>query len=164
MAVYFIRAGLDGDVKIGTSANPIKRLQGLQTGHAQKLFLIRLLDGGKPEERELHERFNDHRKYGEWFSFVPAMMADVGLMDIPDTTVRRRSPPPHDGSIRGRSRYAIYSAGGVNELARHLDVSPAAISVWTRVPAHHIPRIEALTGISGREMRPDIYPSPSEAA
>ena len=53
---------------------------------------------------------------------------------------------------------AIEAAGGVRALARAVGVSQPAISTWKRVPADRVLSIEALTGVSRRELRPDLYP------
>ena len=49
-------------------------------------------------------------------------------------------------------------AGGPSKVAQHLGIVASAVTQWTRVPARHVPRLEALTGIPGREIRPDLYP------
>ena len=52
----------------------------------------------------------------------------------------------------------IKMAGGPSKLARHLGVSPQAISQWKRVPLNHVFAIEKLTDIPRYELRPDVYP------
>lgn len=51
----------------------------------------------------------------------------------------------------------LVAAGGPSKLAAELDIVPSAVTQWTRVPAKYLPKIEHLTGIPGREMRPDLY-------
>lgn len=53
---------------------------------------------------------------------------------------------------------AIEAAGGVRALARAVGVSQPAISTWKRVPADRVLSVEALTGVSRGELRPDLYP------
>ncbi len=53
---------------------------------------------------------------------------------------------------------AIGSVGGVRALARSLGISQPAISSWKRVPADRVLSVEATTGISRSDLRPDIYP------
>jgi TorA maturation chaperone TorD/DNA-binding transcriptional regulator YdaS (Cro superfamily) len=53
---------------------------------------------------------------------------------------------------------AIDAAGGVRALARAVGVSQPAISSWKRVPADRVLSVEASSGISRSELRPDIYP------
>lgn len=47
--------------------------------------------------------------------------------------------------------------GGPGRLARMLDLSPAAVSNWRRVPPRWLPRIERLTDVGARALRPDLY-------
>ena len=53
---------------------------------------------------------------------------------------------------------ALDAAGGPVKLARALGIVPSAVTQWTRVPPRHLPRVEKLTGMSGEELRPDLYP------
>lgn len=57
---------------------------------------------------------------------------------------------------------AIAAAGSQSALARKLGVSQNAVSRWQRglspLPAEHVQAVEAATGISRHELRPDIYP------
>ena len=57
---------------------------------------------------------------------------------------------------------AITQAGGISRLARLLGLTQPTVSVWKRVPAHHVIDVEALTGISRRQLRPDLYDVPEE--
>lgn len=52
---------------------------------------------------------------------------------------------------------ALDAAGGPVKLARALGIVPSAVTQWTRVPPRHLPRVEQITGIAGRELRPDLY-------
>ena len=61
---------------------------------------------------------------------------------------------------------AIKAAGGVNNLAEFIGVTPSAISQWTQTPAERVLKVEAASGTPRHELRPDIYPppEPDEAA
>lgn len=59
---------------------------------------------------------------------------------------------------------AIGSVGGVRALARSLGISQPAISSWKRVPADRVLSVEATTGVSRSDLRPDIYPQSVDAA
>lgn len=59
---------------------------------------------------------------------------------------------------------AIDNVGGVRALARSLGISQPAISSWKRVPADRVLSVEATTGISRNDLRPDLYPPPDQAA
>lgn len=53
---------------------------------------------------------------------------------------------------------AIGAVGGVRALARSLGVSQPAVSNWKRVPADRVLSVEATTGVSRSDLRPDLYP------
>jgi len=52
---------------------------------------------------------------------------------------------------------AIDVAGGVAQLARKIGVAQPSVSNWNRVPAARVIAVEAATGISRQELRPDLY-------
>lgn len=52
----------------------------------------------------------------------------------------------------------LKAVGGCGALSRVLGVNLSAVAHWQNVPAHRLPLLEALTGIPGPEMRPDLYP------
>lgn len=69
--VYFIQHGY-GSIKIGVSDNPEERCKQLQTGNQKKLRVICKFPFERRRtaldlERELHEKFKEHRLEGEWF-------------------------------------------------------------------------------------------------
>lgn len=54
---------------------------------------------------------------------------------------------------------AIRKAGGVAALAKGIEVTNSAPSMWKkrgRVPAEHCPAIERMTGVRCEELRPDV--------
>ena len=88
MAVYLIRAGVTGPVKLGHASScedALRRLAALQVAHWETLHLLRMWEGDERAEGQLHARFADLRIRGEWFGFSRLMLADVGLpvIDIP---------------------------------------------------------------------------------
>jgi DNA-binding transcriptional regulator YdaS (Cro superfamily) len=57
--------------------------------------------------------------------------------------------------------------GGQSALARALDCTPQAVQKMCstgRVPAERVLDIERASGISRRELRPDLYPAEQAAA
>jgi DNA-binding transcriptional regulator YdaS (Cro superfamily) len=52
---------------------------------------------------------------------------------------------------------AINAAGTARELARRIGVSPAAISVWPKVPVNRVRPVERATGVHRTVLRPDIF-------
>ncbi len=69
MYVYYIRNKDTGNVKIGISGNPGKRLKQLQTGCDGKLELIAVkkAENKFKDESTEHDRLQDHLLNGEWF-------------------------------------------------------------------------------------------------
>lgn len=65
--VYFIQAGEDGPIKIGTSKNPLARMKSLQSATAETLVLLGTIKGGHQVERKWHNDHKTHRISGEWF-------------------------------------------------------------------------------------------------
>lgn len=78
--IYFIRDTASGDIKIGFSGNPSRRLAILQTGHANHLELLGVISGSLTEEQALHERFANSHKRGEWFRPTPDLVDFVAAL------------------------------------------------------------------------------------
>lgn len=49
-------------------------------------------------------------------------------------------------------------AGGQAELAKRIGVTAQAISQWDEVPPLRVLAVEAASGVSRHELRPDLYP------
>lgn len=90
MAVYFIRCGDGGLVKIGYAVNPNRRLTLLQTGNPERLTLMRVADGDRSTEAALHKHFAAQRVTGEWFAFSEQMLT-IGI-DAPGATPLPKRP------------------------------------------------------------------------
>ena len=52
---------------------------------------------------------------------------------------------------------AIAVAGGVGSLARKIGIAQPSVSNWSRVPAERVLTVEAVTGVSRVELRPDLF-------
>lgn len=77
MFLYVIRQGQDGPVKIGCATDPGTRLQSMQSGNPDPLFLLGVCRGGRGAERMLLSVFKPYRLRGEWFKPVPEIMSFV---------------------------------------------------------------------------------------
>jgi TorA maturation chaperone TorD len=55
---------------------------------------------------------------------------------------------------------AIDAAGGVAQLARKIGISQPSVSNWSRVPAQRVIAVEAVSGVSRSDLRPDLYSEP----
>ncbi|WP_045770856.1 transcriptional regulator [Xanthomonas albilineans] len=62
---------------------------------------------------------------------------------------------------------AVEVAGGVGKLAASIGVAQNVVSNWRKrrkVPSKHVLAIEAATGVSRHDLRPDVFgPKPPEA-
>ncbi len=67
--VYFIQNLYNGNIKIGKSNNPKKRLKSLQTANSNKLSLVATISESYISENEVHKMFSHFRLTGEWFSY-----------------------------------------------------------------------------------------------
>lgn len=64
----------DGEpVKIGTAKDVAKRIENIQAGSFQKLYLVCWFEGDGQLERELHDELAEHRIRGDWFEMCLAV-------------------------------------------------------------------------------------------
>lgn len=137
MAVYFVRQGVTGNVKIGYAADVTKRMSGLQVGQHLRLRLMRLFDGSLADEKNLHARFRHLAISGEWFRFHPDMMDDVGLPEIemPKLGKYGKDNWPATPSAYERDLHTelLDIVGGENEFCRRSDCLP-----WEAVSYGHL--------------------------
>jgi len=54
---------------------------------------------------------------------------------------------------------AIKAVGGYSALAAILGLTKASVHQWKRVPAERVLAVEAATGVSRQQLRPDLYPA-----
>lgn len=73
--IYFIQGVSGGAVKIGVANDPKKRLADLQRTSPIQLRIVAARPGDIFQERELHERFAEHRLHGEWFEPCDELVA-----------------------------------------------------------------------------------------
>lgn len=82
MAVYIIRAGYSGPVKIGKADCVPDRVRDLQTAHYEELRIIRVIHADA--ERQFHRHFSHLRIRGEWFHFDDEMLSFEALDAKPE--------------------------------------------------------------------------------
>lgn len=117
MAVYFIRSGDNGPVKIGSTNNIRRRMQMLQTGSAYKLVLLRAFTGGKAEEKIIHARLSRFRISGEWFEASDEVLnGETGLspLDVLKKPSSKTSSHRNIWSPEAKKRFAEKSAARWN--------------------------------------------------
>lgn len=123
MTVYLVRAGENGPVKIGRTANVPARMQQLQVGHPEPLALIRTVDGGAGVETWFHRKFSADHIRGEWFRFSPDMTTVLPPQpSLKDAEPRFRFPIEYIRKNLLRSTQA--------EIAAIANTSQASVSRW----------------------------------
>lgn len=140
--IYFIRRGEDGPVKIGFTTNLDKRLASLQGGNAEKLTVIRTMDGDKETERVLHGYFADQRLHGEWFEYSEEMLR----VDAP-AYVAAAPKPTTEWTLAQRLAAALRADFGHLKQARRVvaeitGCNESTVSNWmigyNAPAAHHV--------------------------
>jgi hypothetical protein len=92
--------------------------------------------------------------------FVPDWRAEEILADLyPE---RNTAAKEEDCKMEDGLKRALQEAGGVDQLAALLHVSPAAVAQWYRVPAERVMQVEKIIGIPRKELRPDLFPQPKD--
>lgn len=66
-SIYFVRVGLDGPIKIGSTTNMKKRLKNLQVSNPIPLNVMSVVPGTERDEQRLHQKFSHLFIQGEWF-------------------------------------------------------------------------------------------------
>lgn len=93
MHTYFIRCGRR--VKIGRSADVLKRFAALQTASPQKMKLLLVVAGDR--EKELHERFVRHRLHGEWFRLSEEILQFIHVEPGVDVSQKKDMQEVNEG-------------------------------------------------------------------
>lgn len=55
-------------------------------------------------------------------------------------------------------RRAISASGGSARLAQQLGLHAVTVQGWTFCPTQHVEAVEAASGVSRHDLRPDLYP------
>ena len=105
--LYFIAC--DGQIKIGISQNPERRLATMRTGNTRPMELLAALPAMGWQEKVWHLAFCNLRRAGEWFSDTPELREAIraaanGEEWIP--TLRHPSHDDEESHYRWRNRVA----------------------------------------------------------
>lgn len=142
--IYFAKNEF-GDIKIGFSCNPKKRLTSLKKEYRCDIVILAYINGSREDESLLHNRFSHLRFKGEWFHASHDLLSYISSL---------KNELCDEQAIIDR---AIIAGGGQANLAKKLGVSRQAINQWKRIPDLKILDVERHTGISRHELRPDIF-------
>jgi hypothetical protein len=80
MAVYFMRFGAAGPIKIGHALEPYKRRYDFQIASADPIEVLAVVDGGRPEEQAIHKLFSHLHIRGELFRPADDLLEYIQLM------------------------------------------------------------------------------------
>lgn len=111
--IYFVQAGPNGPIKIGSSTVPRYRLMTLQVYHYETLTLLGFIEHSEDREHQLHSLAERFRIRGEWFTpgkeliaFIKHLLDDYARSTGPEiveikklSKYHRRNyvpPPPSD--------------------------------------------------------------------
>lgn len=65
--IYFIQAEKTGLIKIGYSNNPKERCFILKSSNADNLCILKIIEGNRRGESELHKKFRKFKHHNEWY-------------------------------------------------------------------------------------------------
>lgn len=109
MAVYFIKMGLYGPIKIGKSRDVARRLRELESNTEQILTILGVMEGYTEEEEALHQRFDRFRLKGELFKPVPEILQFIA---------KHTQPMPLEPQAEiYQARGLVYFQQGLHDLA-----------------------------------------------
>ncbi len=90
--IYFIQAGENGPIKIGSSDDPEKRMADLQVANAAELKLLWKYTGDRFSESDIHCTFKHEKIRGEWFhpsrdliGFISGELENVAWVGMANT-------------------------------------------------------------------------------
>jgi hypothetical protein len=86
--IYFIQAGEDGAIKIGSSKNPAKRLASLRTASPVPLNVLKVITGSRELELTYHDRFSSIRMKGEWFEPTAELLTFIQELEPTDHSLQ----------------------------------------------------------------------------
>jgi DNA-binding transcriptional regulator YdaS (Cro superfamily) len=154
MAIYMVRAGDSGPVKLGFAADPNRRIAGLQTGQPEKLAVLRIMEGCRGFETALHRHFAPLRIRGEWFTHTDEMLGDLEHLRPVSAA---NDPTPHAALAAYMSAHGLTDAA----VADKLGVSAEAVRLWRTgrrpIAAKRAMALSRLTAVPCRLLRPDIW-------
>lgn len=156
MTVYIVRAGDDGLVKIGRTSDVRQRLSLLQNGCPAPLKTLLLLDGQHREERRLHDRYADLRRFGEWFEFDQSMVDGTLFQEGFSPYVEQFAETWFDHPLQ---RYMTANGMERETFAKKLRITKTSLLAVMRYPDHLTPHmIRTIYAVTKGQVTPnDLY-------
>ena len=152
VAVYFIRFGEFGPIKIGmTREDPMRRLKLLQVGSPKRLHLMGVIKDPAPEhsERILHQRFRPSRIRGEWFKPCQELLEFIAT----HATIPKRRRNKTREQIKALRELDFWGPdrdpdGIIGTLPMLVNIARSPVRGWRRValdPFEQAKHVRALT-------------------
>lgn len=90
--IYFIQAinNPTGNVKIGHSEDPERRLTEFWGGSPDPLCIIKIIEGAQKDETALHHHFAHLRLHGEWFEYGKELKVFLGTGELPENKPKKK--------------------------------------------------------------------------
>jgi hypothetical protein len=132
--VYFITARERNVCKIGIARDVDARRASLQTASPVKLTVEAVIPGSRDLERQLHERFAEHRLSGEWFTItdeLDALIAESAanvVVPLPVTKPLTKRLSDEELADRSVARDRVLFAEAMRDFER------AGLTVPTEMP------------------------------
>jgi hypothetical protein len=125
--IYFVQHPADRYVKIGQTSDLHARLPRLCKEYGAELVVLGVMEGGRQEEKALHEEFAKLRRFGEWYTPGEKLLTFIQIHTTPLTEMESPSSSPRNDALLQAERkvrevqelyYARYPDGlGDGELA-----------------------------------------------
>lgn len=168
--IYLAEAPQMGWLKIGFSKSPKDRERQLSKALKTPISLLSTKQGSRALEYQTHRKFWAFRVHGkEWFSdrqeirdyFPPTNYA---IHSEQNNHVKTRNASISKTPL-ARAMAALDN--NQSEMARICGVKQPSVWAWVhgkkQLPAEHVLKVEAATGVSRHDLRPDIYPRENAA-
>ncbi|HXJ59411.1 MAG TPA: Cro/CI family transcriptional regulator [Verrucomicrobiae bacterium] len=151
--IYFLRHG--DFVKIGFSTNYLERCAAISVCTPEETTIIAAHAGTYADEARFHRLLKAHHHRAEWFHWTPEVEA-LAVSGLPFEAGR-------SSRTRSAALDTVRERISGKAIAKALNTTPQAISQWNRVPVLRVLDVERITGVPRHELRPDIYPAPTQA-
>lgn len=90
--VYFVQRQ-NGNVKIGTTTNPRRRIPDLSGAIHEPLAILKIVGGGAALEKQLHAQFKHLRAHHEWFLPGQELLDFIATLDAVEIVEREARKP-----------------------------------------------------------------------
>ena len=94
-----------GEIKIGQTKHPLKRLEQIREIEKAPLVLLGILEDVVPLEKKLHRKFESFRTRGEWFKATLPLLDYINKLNGGYTVLKS----PNNKPVEGPLETAFYS-------------------------------------------------------